>query len=225
MGIYEQTMKIVDANNKNESYKMALEYDKAMKGNEIFRQTMDIVRNNGSYSKPVENSGVTAAQQQNINRLQSLVDRSANPQTAASGVLNSGNPQSAIADSSLNKGAYAQAASGGSSFSVLGEKGGERSFSGALNNRGLEYVPQQQGTDRLGLGVKSIGQTMAATLPMVGDTTVQAAKDFAVNIQNPEWRAQAAKKIKGEILGEVDEYFTLLFSFTLVPLRILFPSL
>ena len=41
---------------------------------------------------------------------------------------------------------------------------------------------------------------------MLGETGAQAARDFAQNIKNPEWRAAAANKIKGEILGEVDQF-------------------
>lgn len=73
-----------------------------------------------------------AVQEKNRNWLQSLVDRSANPQTAASGILNNSNPQSAIADSSLNKGALG-ALGGRSSVNPNTKKSTVQNFLEATN--------------------------------------------------------------------------------------------
>lgn len=88
-------------------------------------------------------------------------------------------------------------------------KAAQRARAGELSS-GRDFVmgsaPSSFGAERVDYGVKSIGQAAAGAVPMIGATASQAAKDLAANIQNPEWRAAAAKKIKGEILGEVDQF-------------------
>lgn len=59
---------------------------------------------------------------------------------------------------------------------------------------------------RVEKGIESIAQTVVAAPIMFGETVAQATRDFAENIQNPDYRAALGKKIKGEILGETDQF-------------------
>lgn len=59
---------------------------------------------------------------------------------------------------------------------------------------------------RVEKGIESIAQTAIAAPVMFGETVAQATRDFAENIQSPDYRAALGKKIKGEILGETDQF-------------------